>query len=272
MMKFSVCMSVYHGDNAEFFRLALVSISNQTLLPDEIVLVVDGPVNNDINKVIDDFTKITIPFRVIRLSHNCGHAIARQTGLDAVNFDYVALMDSDDISEPDRFKNQIEFLYNNPGIDVLGGQIEEFIGNVSNVVGKRVVPLENSEIKEYMKGRCPMNLMTVVFKKSSVLKVGGFVDWFCEEDYYLWIRMALAEMEFSNLPHSLVKVRVGSEMYARRGGMKYFKSEEGIQRYMLQHHLISLPRYLYNVTGRFVIQVLMPNWLRGFVFRTFFRK
>ena len=68
-------MSVYHGDNAEHFRLALDSILDQTLVPDEIVLVVDGPINSDINEVIDDYSNRTIPFRVIRMKKNMGHAI-----------------------------------------------------------------------------------------------------------------------------------------------------------------------------------------------------
>ena len=157
-------------------------------------------------------------------------------------------------------------------MDIVGGQISEFIDSPDNIVGKRIVPTDNEDILGYMKQRCAFNHMTVMFRKQSVLRVGNYQDWFWNEDYYLWVRMMLAGCKFANLPDTLVNVRVGKDMYARRGSMKYFKSEEGIQRYMLQHHLISFPRYLYNVTGRFIIQVLMPNWLRGFVFRTLFRK
>lgn len=272
MIKFSVCMSVYKGDYAPWFKEAIDSVYRQIKKPDEIVLVVDGPVITEIDTIISETANNTIPVNVIRLSENCGHAIARQTGLENANYDYIALMDSDDVAEPDRFEKQVRFLENNPNIDVIGGQIEEFIDETNHVVGKREVPLDDSSIKKYMKSRCPMNLVTVMLKKKSVLEVGGYIDWFCEEDYYLWIRMALAGMKFANINDCLVKVRVGQEMYARRGGMKYFKSEEGIQRYMLKHHLISVPRYIYNVGGRFAVQVMMPNWLRGFVFRSFFRK
>lgn len=117
-----------------------------------------------------------------------------------------------------------------------------------------------------------MNLVTVMYRKRDVEKVGGFIDWYCEEDYYLWIRLARAGFKFHNINVNLVNVRVGKEMYQRRGGVRYFKSEAKLQGYMLRHGIISLPRYVYNVTGRFAVQVAMPNKLRGFIFQKLFRK
>ena len=117
-----------------------------------------------------------------------------------------------------------------------------------------------------------MNLQTVMYRKSKVMEVGGFIDWFCEEDYYLWIRLALAGQKFYNFQESFVNVRVGKEMYQRRGGKKYFQSEARLQKYMLDHKVITLPKYLYNVTIRWAVQVAMPNWLRGWIFRSFARK
>ena len=81
------------------------------------------------------------------------------------------------------------------------------------------------------------------------MAVGGYLDWYCDEDYYLWIRMAKAGCRFANLPDTLVNVRVGKDMYARRGGWRYFKSEAKLQSYMFRHRIISLPRYIYNVFG-----------------------
>ena len=159
-----------------------------------------------------------------------------------------------------------------PQLSIVGGTISEFIDNPDNVVGLRVCPLTNVEIREYMKARCALNHVAVMFRKSEVLRVGNYQDWFWNEDYYLWIRMQLAGCKFANLLDILVNVRVGKDMYARRGGWKYFRSEEGIQRYMLKHKLIGLHRYLYNVIIRFILQVAMPNCVRGWVFRTFARK
>lgn len=263
---FSVSMCVYGGDNAQWFELALNSILNQTIVPSEVVLVVDGPVPDDLNAVILEHEDMEI-FKVIRLETNQGHGIARKTGLDNCTNELVAIMDADDICVPNRFEKQIEAFYNHPDSDIVGGMITEFIDTPENTVGKRIVPLEDSEIKEYMQRRCPMNLVTVMFKKTSIEKVGGFIDWYCEEDYYLWLRMALANMKFRNVDDVLVNVRVGEDMYQRRGGVKYFKSEAKLQKYMIDNNMIGFPRYLINVFERLILQVLMPNKLRGFVFQ-----
>ena len=265
-IKFSVSMCVYGRDNARWFETAIESVLNQTLPPNEIVLVVDGPVPHDLNAVIFKLEE-NDTFKVIRLETNQGHGIARKTGLDNCTNELVAIMDADDICTRNRFEKQIEAFHDYPDSDIVGGMITEFIDTPDNVVGKRIVPLEDSEIKEYMQRRCPMNLVTVMFKKSSIEKVGGFIDWYCEEDYYLWLRMALANMKFRNVDDVLVNVRVGKEMYQRRGGVKYFKSEAKLQKYMLDNKIIGCPRYLISVTERLILQVLMPNKMRSFIFQ-----
>ena len=181
-------------------------------------------------------------------------------------------MDTDDIAVLDRCEKQLNFMNHNLDVAIVGGQIEEFIDDVSNIVGKREVPLTDDELKEFSKKRCPFNHMTVMFRKSDVLEVGNYQEWFWNEDYYLWIRMALRNKIFSNLPDTLVMVRTGADMYQRRGGKKYFNSEKEIQKYMLKNGMIGYSRFLINVSERLVLQVLMPNWLRGIVFRTFARK
>lgn len=270
--KFSVCMSVYKNDNATDFAEAVLSIYNQTCPPDEIVLVVDGPVPEDMYNTIDALKEKTGIMKVIQLEQNMGHAIARQTGLEAARNELCAVMDADDISVPDRFEKQLKAFEEHPEVSVVGGLINEFIHQTDNVVGTRIVPEHDADIKAYLKSRCPMNLVTVMLKKSDVMKVGGYLDWYCEEDYYLWIRLALSGYQFYNIQENLVNVRVGEEMYQRRGGMRYFKSEARLQKYMLDHKVISWPRYLYNVTIRWAVQVAMPNRVRGWVFQTFARK
>lgn len=273
---FSVSMCVYGGDNAEHFDVALRSVIDQSLQPNEIVLTVDGPIPAEIENVIlkyqDELSSSSINFKIIRLEKNMGHGEARRICFDNCSFPLIALMDADDISVCDRFKKQIEFYDIHPDVSVVGGIISEFVSqsdpnNVSIKAGNRIVPENDVEIKNYMKKRCPMNQVTVMFKKEDVNSVGGYIDWYCEEDYYLWIRLALAEKTFGNIPENLVNVRVGNEMYQRRGGWKYFKSEAGIQKYMKDNKMIGLVRYMINVCERFVLQVLMPNWLRGFLFQ-----
>lgn len=272
MEKFSVVISVYKNDKPEFVKTALDSITIlQSRQPNEVVLVVDGPIPDQLSLLIKSYEDNPL-FNVIRLPENRGLGNALRVGVDAARYEIIARMDSDDISAPDRFEKQIAFMEANPDCDVVGGQITEFIDSENNIVGKREVPCKNEEIFMWLKVRCPFNHVSVTMLRSRVIAVGNYLDWHFNEDYYLWIRMTLAGYKFANLPDTLINVRVGADMYRRRGGWKYFKSEKGLQDYMLKHKLISLPRYIYNVTGRFVIQVAIPNSVRGFVFQKLFRK
>lgn len=271
MEKFSVSMCVYGGDNPQWFSTAVDSILNQTAKPDEVVLVVDGPVPETLDQLICAYEKDP-SFRVIRLAQNMGHGEARRAGLEACQYDLVALMDADDISNPERFEKQLNAFENNLDLTIVGGNITEFVEIPSNVVGIRTVCTEDSQIKQDMKKRCPMNQVTVMFRKQAVDTVGGYIDWFCEEDYYLWLRLMLDGAVFANIPEILVNVRVGKEMYQRRGGWKYFSSEAKLQKWMLQQKMIGFGTYVINVAKRLIVQVLLPNRLRSWVFQKFARK
>ena len=114
LIDFSVLMSVYKNDNPHFFDLALKSIWDiQILKPTEIVLVQDGPLNDDLLFVIEQF-KIHAPVKLIKLTKNLGLGVALNEGLNHCSFDLVARMDADDISKPERFLKQIKFFKNNP--------------------------------------------------------------------------------------------------------------------------------------------------------------
>ncbi len=267
----SVSMYVYGKDNPEHFRTAVESILHQTVKPDEIVLVVDGPVPDELNLVISAYEQQPI-FNVIRLAENQGHGNARRIGLSKCSYELVALMDADDISVQNRFELQLAAFQANPEISVVGGNIIEFSNDPTNIVGMRSVPQSDTEIKRYMKTRCPMNQMTVMFRKQDVEAVGGYIDWYCEEDYYLWLRLMQAGYMFYNIDSVLCHVRVGEEMYKRRGGLKYFKSEARLQKYMIDNHIIPWTTYVNNVLKRLVVQVLLPNTIRGWVFKTFARE
>jgi len=274
MEKFSVCTSVYKNDKPEYVRRALDSmLVDQTVKPTEIVLVQDGPVPDELQKLLTEYEgKYSGVMHVIRLEKNGGLGNALRLGVENAQYDICARMDSDDICLSNRFAKQLAYLEEHPECDIVGGQMTEFIGEEENIIGKREVPLSNNDIYKYMKSRCALNHVTVMFRKKSVLDVGNYQDWFWNEDYYLWVRMMIKGNVFANLPDDLVNVRSGRDQYARRGGIKYFKSEAGIQKLMKVNGLISTPRYLLNVAIRWSIQVAMPNWLRGFVFKNILRK
>ena len=272
-MNFSVAMSVYKNDNPVFFDAALKSIIDlQTVKPMEIVLVVDGPVPEETNGVLAAYeARNEGLFKIIRLPENRGLGNALKLAVENASYELIARMDSDDIAIPTRFEEQIKFMSEND-VDIVGGHIFEFVGEESNIVSRRSVFLTNEDIKADMKRRCPFNHMTVMFKKSAVQSVGGYLDWHYNEDYYLWLRMFLAGCKFANLDKELVYMRVGAEMYQRRGGKKYYLSEKGLQQYMLEKKIIDKKTYRVNVLKRWLVQRAMPNFLRGWVFRVFARK
>lgn len=269
--KFSATIGCYKNDNPKDFETAFLSIYNQTVRPNEIIITVDGPIPNELNKVVLNLEK-KFQAVVLRSKQNNGQGMAHALAVTHAKYDYIAIMDADDISVPDRFEKELSVIKEHPEIDVIGGQIEEFIGSTDNIVGKREVPLEDHMVKRYLRRRCPFNHMTILLNSHMVKKAGNYQDWHYNEDYFLYCRMFLCGATFYNLPDTLVYVRVGKEMYKRRGGWKYFKSEAKLQHWMLSHKIISFPQYCINVFIRLCVQVLMPNWLRGFVFQKLFRK
>lgn len=212
-----------------------------------------------------------ISFKTVYLKENQGHGNARRHSLDACTNDIVALMDADDISSPNRFYKQLNMFIEHPEVSVCGGHITEFIGDEKTITGRREVKLDDFGIKQDLKKRCPMNQVTVMFRKEAYYSAGGYIDFYCEEDYYLWARMIQKGFIFSNVDADIVNVRTGEDMSSRRGGWKYFKSERKMQKYLLLNKIISVPRYLYNVAIRFCGEVIASNRLRQRLFK-FMRK
>ena len=187
--KFSVAMSVYKNDQPNYFQQAMDSIIKQTLIPNEIILVIDGPISNELKNVVDTYENKYSFIKTIWLKENKGLGNALKLAVENAKYDLIARMDSDDIAICDRFEQQINIFKTNPNVDIVGGDISEFIDVDTNIVGIRKVPKENNEIREYMKTRCALNHVTVMFKKQTVIAAGNYQDWFWNEDYYLWIRM-----------------------------------------------------------------------------------
>ena len=272
MVKYSVLMSLYIEEKPEYLRQAIESMLNQTAAPDEIVVVKDGPIPSELSQVLEFFQK-EYPglFHITGYAENKGLGFALNFGLVHCRNELVARMDTDDISRPGRCEQQLKFLAEHPETDIVSGDIAEFIASPQATVGYRKLPCIHEEIAEYMKRRCALNHVAVMFKKTAVLAAGSYREWFWNEDYYLWIRMLEQGCRFGNTGTVLVDVRTGADMYSRRGGRRYFNSEIGLQKYMLKKHIIGLPTFIINCAKRLIVQVLLPNRIRGWVFRTFAR-
>lgn len=272
-MNFSILMSLYIKEKADNFQSCMESIwSNQSLQPNEIILVLDGPIDHTLEKIIKSFQKqIGEAFKVIPLQVNVGLGKALNEGLKHCTHEWVFRMDTDDICKPDRFEKQIEFIQNNPNVVLLGGQILEFdkVPNDSQVL--KSVPLNHLEIKEFAKSRCPFNHMTVAYKKSVIEKLGGYQHHLFMEDYNLWLRVIGAGYTVANLPDVILYARVGNGMHARRKGFEYIKSEKQLLDLKKQLKLQSPVRanILFLIRSAFR---LLPSGVLGKVYNKFLRK
>ncbi len=271
-IKFSVLMPVYHKENPQYFYEAIESIINQSLQPNEIIIVKDGPLTVDLDNVVENFkNKFPSLFKIIILEKNVGQGLARNEGLKAASYNYVALMDSDDISLPNRFEKQINYLKNHPEIDVIGSNITEFENTPDNIISKKVVPLTHEEIYKFGKWRSPINNMTVIYKKNKVFEVGGYNLFNFGEDYLLFAKMLNAGMIFHNLEDCLVNARSGQRMLAKRVGFKRILQEMNLFYQFYRMKYINLFELIRNISLKFLLRII-PNWLRSYIYRRFLRK
>ena len=209
-------MTVYTKDNPEYFSLALDSMINQTYIPDEIVLVKDGPIDISLQKVIDDHLAAGAPIVQVQLPNNVGLGLALNEGIKITKNELIARMDSDDFSLPERCELQIKEFEKNPQLDIIGCPVLEFVGNIDNIVGERKVPLSNDEIYKYAKKRDPFNHPTVMYRKKAVEAVGCYSDYRKNQDTDLWIKMLLNHAVCMNLSEPFFRFRFDEETYKKR--------------------------------------------------------
>lgn len=269
---FSVLMSVYQKEKPSNLTECLDSILiNQTVIPNEIVLIKDGPLTEGLNATIASYQAKFTNLKVYSLKENVGLGEALRYGITKCSNELVARMDTDDIACNNRFEKQLEYLQVHPEIDVLGSHISEFTNTIDNIVSQKRMPLTQKDILSMLKRRNPMCHVTVMFKKSSVLDAGNYYSLPYVEDYYLWARMIQKGFKFVNLNKVLVYVRVGDGMYARRGNREQIQSWKVLNEFMYKHKMISKIDELLNMLMIRVF-VYMPVTLKEFIYKKILRK
>ena len=265
-INFSVLFSVYKREKPEFLRSALDSVFNQTITPNEVVIVEDGPLTTELYEVLDLYGKKHPEIKRVPLAVNQGLGLALAEGIKHCSHELVARMDTDDIARNDRFEKQLKVFEENPILDICGSYMLEFENDVDNVVTKRRVPLADSEIKKYQKRRDGLNHVTVMFKKKSVLEAGNYQHCPLMEDTLLWVNMFKNGATAMNIDDYLVFVRIGSDMFERRGGWAYFKKYKQARKRIYKTGYISWWDYQYTLIVQFMV-ALLPNKVRGLVFK-----
>ncbi|MEX2150246.1 MAG: glycosyltransferase [Steroidobacteraceae bacterium] len=260
-------MSVYAREAAHQLERALQSILTQTSPPTQIVLVKDGPLTEELERVIENSRRNpSFEFVVIGLERNAGLGVALQIGLEACSSPIVARMDADDIADPTRCEKQLQFLALHPEVDAVGSWVFEFDRDDSDIYAQRTLPTNPDELTRFARRRNPFNHMSVMFRKHKVVAAGGYRPFSGFEDYFLWVRMLQNGSKLANIPECLMKVQAGANQLSRRGGWGYAMSELRFQREMLRLRFIGVPEFARNVLVRFATRV-SPVTVRRQIYR-----
>ena len=269
--KFSVLMSLYIKEKPEYFNECMNSILNQTVLPNEIVIVFDGPITDEVRTVAEKFKSVNPSlYKIVENKENKGLGLALADGIKACDNDIIARMDTDDIARKDRFEKQLKMFVENPDLDICGSHIIEFEGSVENELSKRKVPITHSEIAKYQRQRSAFNHMTVMYKKNMVLKAGNYEHCPLMEDDMLWVRMLISGAKCANIDDYLVYARTGNAMIERRGGWNYFKKYKAGRKKIFETGYINKWDYYKTLIVQFIVAML-PSRCRLFIFTKLLR-
>lgn len=262
-------MCVYYKENPEFLDESIASVLAQTVLTNDFVIVCDGPLSDDLNAVLEKYSKAYNFINVVRLEKNFGVGAASQYGLSFIKNEVFAKMDSDDVCHEARMEKELNII--NSGFDVVGGAIAEFINDKSNVVGIRMPPENHNDIVIFSKKRNPVNNVTIMYKKSQVIEAGGYLNANYLEDYTLDIKLIQAGRKFYNIQEVLVYVRTSKSQMKRRGNKNLRKGFKKLRKMMLEEKYITKKEY-YKYSFEGFVFMSTPWFIKKALYKRFLRK
>ena len=265
--KYSVLMSLYKKENPEYLRIAIDSMLNQTVAPDEIVLVEDGPLTDELYAVLDDYPML----HRVKNEINLGLGLALNVGLKKCRNELVARMDTDDCSKPERCEKQLQRFLEKPYLAIVGSHIDEFIGDTSNVISQRIVPTTSEEIYKFAKKRSAFNHPAVMYSKTAVLENNGYADLKRNQDVDLFGRMQFKGYKAENIDEALLWFRSSDELAKRRKSWQNTWSYIATIRNFWKMGYSSFTDYAIvgiAQTGMY----LMPIKLQNYIYKNFLRK
>lgn len=266
-------MSVYSKENPNNFDRALKSnLSEQTLMPSELVLVCDGPLTAELDEIIEKYRNMFPDIlKVYPLEENIGLGNALNFGLKKCSYDLVARSDSDDVCVPERFALQTEYMKLHPEVSASSGAIDEFDDDPAKPKKIKIMPITHNELCEYARKRNPLNHMAVIFRKSDVIEVGSYQHLKYLEDYYLWMRLVASGKKIGNLDKILVHACVGNGMLNRRADKIQIEGLKVLGKFMMKNNLQSFWGYFMCIS-RMTVWCNIPNRLRILIYNRILRK
>lgn len=273
MQPYSVLFSIYKKESPEYLRVALNSILAQTVFPNEIVIVKDGPLTSELEAVLSEYDTIYPGiFKFVSFSDNHGLGYALSKGIIECSNELIARMDTDDYAFPERIYRQLREFETDPDLDMLGSQVYEFIESPEKPVSISKLPLEGEEIIKYSKRRNPFRHSSMVYKKSKVLEAGNYSpDYLYFEDWDLFNRMLAYGGKGRNLNEPLIAMRISQDFFARRGGIVYLLYVWRFKTTQLKRGFFTPLDFLKSFIPHALV-CLMPNSLRSIVYTKMLRE
>lgn len=257
---FSVLISFYHRTEPGQLTDAVLSVADaQTLPPQQIVLVQDGPVSAELQETVHKIRcQISMNLELVVTPQNLGLGPALNVGLRHCEHDVVARMDADDVSLPQRFESQIPLIV--AGFDVVGTGIMEYDDDCPGVTTTRTPMTDPDDVVTQMRLQQTVNHPTVMYRASRVMACGGYPDFPNMEDYLLFARMAHSNVRMTNVAEPLVKYRVSDGAYARRGGLSMLRTECALQRIFLHNNFTTPAQCARNLLVRGSYRMIPESW------------
>ncbi|MDI9217076.1 MULTISPECIES: glycosyltransferase [Clostridium] len=269
---YSVLMPVYYKDNPKWLKESIDSILLQSIKPSEFIIIKDGKLTSELDKVIEYYkNQHRELFYIKEFEENIGLGKVLAFGVNECSNEYILRMDADDYSLPDRCEKQLSILENNKNIDVVGSNVIEFTDNINNIISFVNLPEKNSEIIKYAKKRCPIRHPAIMYRKSKVLESGNYRDYRHAQDYNLVVHMIINGCKFYNIQEYLTYMRVNKDFYKRRGGFNQLKIVMTLKKEFLDHGFYSYKDYIISTFGNAIV-CLMPNTIRKFIYKNLLRR
>lgn len=272
MEKYSVLMSLYIKEKPDYLKQSIDSMLNQTILPDEIVIVKDGPLTADLDNLLQEYAdKHNGLFKIISNKINIGLGLALNHGLRNCRNELVARMDTDDISLSDRCEKELNMFQQDKELAIVGTMVDEFNSNPNEIVSTRTVPTSHQEIYEFAKRRSAFNHPTVMYKKSIVLKCGGYSDLRRNQDVDLFGRMLFLGYRAANIDESLLLFRSNSDLSKRRRSWENTKSYIDTIYKLWKIGYSSFSDFMIVMIGQ-TVMFFCPLKVQNWIYRKFLRK
>lgn len=271
-LEYSVLMSVYHKEKPEYLIEAIESMLNQTVQADQFVIVEDGLLTNKLEQVICKYEKENSQlFTIVRLNENRGLGQALDEGLKYCRNELVARMDSDDVSMLDRCEKQLAVFEMRPELDIISGSINEFKNSIDNVLSVRRVPETEEAIRRQMRRRSAFNHPAVMFKKSTVIQVGGYGKSTRKEDHDLFSRMVFGGCKAYNLQEPILYYRINEDNMKRKKSWKNVRSYIEIMWINFRRGYCGCVDFMFVITAQ-IFYLVVPVCLLEKILTFFYRE